>query len=744
MSICLTGRLVRKQSFGDWAIGVFRTEAGEQHKVVGATIASLEGDRDYELTGEMKQHPKYGEQLEVSIAVPHIKPNRNALLRHLERNFKGVGPKTAEQIVAWHEENATLEELRQKLVYRPWELQNFETAGSRRGIQFKHQAATTYSYLYTQLATRHCTTGVPDSVLRRVAKWLVEKVGEDASDPIGESLTRFCADPYEPMLEVWGYGFAHADAIGGELGIAKGAPCRLAALVYHTLKTATEGDGHTFLPLDVLSDRVHSIDPRVDVRIALNYVPQKGYPIVVDDKRRCYPDRLCATEGAVAEMLATLLLPSPPIRVDANEELLIGELRTAQAKVKTGFELDESQRKAVLGLLFAKKRLHTLTAGPGCGKTSIMEVFAQLALGKVKFCAPTGKAAKVLHARVARHGFNATTIHQLLEPSAMGFERNEDRPIEADIVVVDEGSMVDLMLLYHLLIALPPTAHLVLVGDKDQLPSVGAGNVLADVLKMPADHHTLNVTHRNQGAILALVQELREGRFASPGSDFAGDVLHLPMADDEPATFSLVEETYLDAIRRVGVQHTGLLVPMRKGRRDTPGWNTTYLNARLQSVLNPGGQPIRGTEFRVGDRVIFRRNMALPHGGVVKTVVNGDTGTVLSQDTNDEGMPRTCAIQLDDTRVITLPAELLDLVTLAYAMTVHAAQGSEYHTSIVLMNNGSPAFLHRRVLYTAASRAREALILFGQMPVLSAIAKRPGPARYSALAEKVLQEHHAC
>jgi exodeoxyribonuclease V alpha subunit len=216
------------------------------------------------------------------------------------------------------------------------------------------------------------------------------------------------------------------------------------------------------------------------------------------------------------------------------------------------------------------------------------------------------------------------------------------------------------------------------------------------------------------------------------------------MADDEPTTFALVEDAYLDAIRRVGVQHTGLLVPMRKGRRDTPGWNTTYLNARLQSVLNPGGQPIRGTEFRVGDRVIVRRNMALPHGDGVTTVVNGDTGTVLSQDTNDEGMPRTCAIQLDDTRVITLPAELLDLVTLAYAMTVHAAQGSEYHTCIVLMNNGSPAFLHRRVLYTAASRAREALILFGQTPVLSAIAKRPGPTRYSALTEKVLQEHHAC
>lgn len=743
MPLCLTGRLVRKQSFGGWAIGVFRTDQGE-HKVVGAAIASLEGDREYELTGEVKRHPKYGEQLEVSIAVPHIKASRDALRKHLERNFKGVGPKTAEQIVAWHQENSTLEELRQTLVYRPWELQSFETAGTRRGIQFKHQATTAYSYLYTQIATRHCAAGVPDAVMRRLAKWLVELVGEDCPDPIGEGLARFCSDPYAAILSVWGYGFAHADAIGSELGIAKGAPCRIAALVHHTLKSATEGEGHTFLPFDVLSHRVHRIDPRVDVQIAMNYMPQRGWPIVVDDKRRCYPGRLWETEVAVAQMVAAMLQPAQPIRAFANEELLLDELRKAQGRVKAGFELDESQRKAVIGLLFARVRLHTLIGGPGCGKTSMLEVFAQLAIGKIKFCAPTGKAAKVLHARVSRYGFGATTIHQLLEPCSMGFERNAERPVEADIVVVDEAGMVDLMLICHLLLALPPSAHLVMVGDVDQLESVGEGDVLADVLKMPADHHALSVTHRNRGAILALVQELRSGRFVSPGADFGGDVLHLPLEEADPASFSLVADTYLDTVKRVGVQNTGLLVPMRKGRRDSPGWNTTYLNARLQDLLNPEGQAIKGTEFRLGDRVIVRRNMALTHGEGLTTVVNGDTGTVISQEVDDDGVPKACAVTLDDGRSIVLGVELLDLMTLAYATTVHAGQGSEYHTAIVLMNNGSPGFLHRRVLYTAVSRAREALIVFGKTQVLSAIARRPGPARYSALADKVFQELQAC
>lgn len=447
-------------------------------------------------------------------------------------------------------------------------------------------------------------------------------------------------------------------------------------------------------------------------------------------------------EDRVAALIRPMIRPAPALRAFAGREAVLAELRRAEGRVREGFRLDESQRNAVIGLLSAQCRLHTLTAGPGCGKTSIMEVFAQLALGTVAFCAPTGKAARVLHARVHRHGFSATTIHQLLEPSPFGFQRNQDNPIDADIVVVDESSMVDLQLFLSLLLALRPTAHLVLVGDRDQLPSVGPGNVLANVLELPADHHTLTVTHRNAGAILALVQAVRQGQFVSPGAELTGDVLHFPVVNTDAGTFDLVETTYLDAVRRVGLQQTGLLVARRKGRPDTPGWNTTYLNARLQAIVNPHGPAIPGTPFRIGDRVIIHRNMVVPQpDDSTIPVVNGDTGQIAAVDRDQEHEERvkTFTLALDDGRRVVMSAELLDVVSLAYALTVHAAQGSEYRVAIVVITNGSPSFMHRKVLYTAVSRARESLVLFGENATLAAIARRRGGVRYSALVPKSLK-----
>lgn len=737
MAIAIVGQLVRKSAHGEWAVGTLIAQDQVTHRIVGSVVFGMQEGIAYEVTGEPKKHPKYGDQLDVLAAIPHVEPSRKALLKHLERNFKGVGAKTAQHIVETFEEGEGLEALREILVKKPWKLQKFTTAGSSKAIQLKQLATSNESYLYGALATQFLGNGVSESAFRRLAQWLLKEV-EPADDPVSEALAKFHADPYKPIMAVWGYGFASADAIGTSLGIAHDAPCRTTAILYQTLKSASDGEGHTFLPRGIFEDRVGRVDHRIDFEAVLPELGRRGYPVTWDRKGRFYPDSMEHIEDHTAQMLAYLIAPAQALRAFASLEDLQGELRQAESTLPDGIKLDESQRAAVLGILKAGQRLHSLTGGPGCGKTSIMEVVCQMVIGEVAFCAPTGKAARELHARVAKHGYTATTGHQLLEPALGGFQRNQDNPLDADIVIVDETSMKDLVMIWHLLLALKPGAHLVVVGDCDQLASVAAGDVLANIMDMPADHHRLHVTHRNSGEILELIDAVRRGEFVPPKSPLDGPVIHIPLSEPDASTFEMVEGLYLDAVRRGGIENTALLVARRKGRRDTPGWNVTYLNARLQQALNPDGHAIKGTTFRVGDRVIIRKNMPIAQddGGVV-SVVNGDTGKITSADKTEDGKVCGCRLLLDDGRSIRYPVELFDMLNLAFALTVHSAQGSQYLTTIVVMTAGSANFINRRVLYTALSRARRQLVIFGETTLLKEIARKRGPKRFSALVEKV-------
>jgi exodeoxyribonuclease V alpha subunit len=219
---------------------------------------------------------------------------------------------------------------------------------------------------------------------------------------------------------------------------------------------------------------------------------QRNEPIIID-AQRSYPRHLWMAERALARHLALRALAIATPLFQADETELRQRLTDAEKLLGTEekpFCLDESQRKAVIGMLTSRNLVHTLTAGPGCGKTALMEVPVNVTTDrKVLFCAPTGKAAKVLSARVKRFDLTATTIHAMLGVGPDGFQFNEHNPLEADIIVVDESSMNDLMLARAMLEAVPPEAHVIFLGDADQLPSVGPGNVLRDLLQLPFDHH---------------------------------------------------------------------------------------------------------------------------------------------------------------------------------------------------------------------------------------------------------------
>jgi len=370
-----------------------------------------------------------------------------------------------------------------------------------------------------------------------------------------------------------------------------------------------------------------------------------------------------------------------------------------------------------------------------------MEVMVQVATRhNILFGAPTGKAAKVLDGRVGRFGCSARTIHSLLEPSPEGgfsFARNEDNPLPTRVLVLDEASMIDLPLFHAVLQALPEDAHLILLGDPNQLPSIGPGQVLDDVLALPGDHHRLSVTHRNKGAILNLVASIREGRFPGDIVDssviLAGDP-GLPGDGCEP-----VIGRYLDSIREVGIENVGFLIPRRKGKADEAGWNTTYMNARLQEIINPQGIRLPGSTLRAGDRIIVRRNLLIESETCdgepsMEYLVNGDTGTLKAFRLNPSSHKvETLYLVHDGGREVELPGEYLEVIGLAYATTVYAAQGSEYRHVILLVNRGAPGFMNRKILYTAVSRARERLVVYGAPEVLSQVARQHAPPRFAGL-----------
>jgi exodeoxyribonuclease V alpha subunit len=413
-----------------------------------------------------------------------------------------------------------------------------------------------------------------------------------------------------------------------------------------------------------------------------------------------------------------------------------------------GFSLDPSQQQAVLAILSSTRAVHTVTAGPGCGKTAIMEVLVQVLAARnarstdYGFAAPTGKAAKVLGARIARINATARTIHATLGVNEDGFEHNANNLLGFKVLVIDESSMLDLLLLDALLQATPMDTHLVLLGDTQQLPSVSPGNCLADLLSLPFDHHRLSKVHRNQGGILEVVNRAAAGESDTVNREDVRFIPELPEATEQ--TVDAVITYYAKAAEGLegGLASVCLLVARRKGKSDTPGWNTTYLNQRLRERFNPGGLKVPGAPLRVGDRIIIRKNILIripdEKGDKFRQVVNGDTGSIERVATrSDTGRLEHLVLALDDGTRVPYPAEHLANLDLAYAMTVHSAQGSEYRRVVFLCINGSPSFVHRGIVFTAYSRARAHLTVIGNPTVLANILRRPQPARLSGLVERV-------
>jgi exodeoxyribonuclease V alpha subunit len=513
------------------------------------------------------------------------------------------------------------------------------------------------------------------------------------------------ANPYRLCEEIWGIGFKTADAVAMSLGIPPESELRARAGLLHVLQTLAD-DGHCFcpepelllqaevllsIPVEILGDALcHQVDAGTLIR----------------DDGRIYPAALYDAETGVADAVARLRNAARTFKpIDAAKAI-------DWAETRIGFALDIEQRRALETALAEKVAI--ITGGPGVGKTTIIRALVDVFRARklnVMLAAPTGRAAKRMEEAT---GHEARTLHRLLRfmPATGQFEHDEDTPLEADVVILDEVSMIDITLMHSVMRALPDAACLVLVGDVDQLPSVGAGNVLSDLIESDVIPCVRLQTIFRQEAGSLIVQNahrINRGEYVElPDPDDLSDFYFI-QADNPDQAISLTLNLLTDRIPRRfdfdPLDEIQVLTPMRKNQLGADN-----LNAVFQAALNPSGAGIQrfGRHYRGGDRVMQIRN------NYDKDVFNGDIGRISTVDTVDQVL----TVEFDG-RSIKYDFTELDELVHAYACSIHKAQGSEYPAVIILLMTQHFRLLQRNLLYTALTRGRRLVVLVGSRKALS-------------------------
>ncbi len=657
--------------------------------------------------GQWENDRQWGRQLRAQRVSVQLPVSRQGTARYLASRLKGIGPKLAERISEHFGD-----EVLNVIDHEPERL--LEVPGIGPDLLEGVRAAWT-----GERRTREVMIWLEDHGLGSArAAAVFRKYGEEAARTVE-------ANPYRLIADIRGIGFAIADNIARTLDITGDAPMRLQAGLYFVLATARDRDGHCGLPeVRFVEESVRTLGPHEQaIRQALETELAEGALVRVDlDGIPCiFTERIHQQERAIARALARLQrhpLREAPIDVPKALDWV---------QQKTGLRLAPDQKHAVATAVTAK--VVVVTGGPGVGKTTILNSVLRILRARgldAHLCAPTGRAARRLS---ETSGMEAKTIHRLLEfdPAAGRFRRNRERLLEADVIVIDEVSMVDVPVMAALLQAVPDPARLLLVGDVEQLPSVGPGHVLGDIIRAGiAPVERLQQVHRQaEGSqIVTNAHRVNRGKELKFGSSAAG------------GDFLFASCDVADTASRFVVRLVAELIPERYGRRPdeiqvlTPMRKTVlgteYLNQALQGRLNGQGQPlpVRGeVPYAVGDRVMQVEN------NYEKDVYNGDIGTILTYDPEE----RLVWIEMSGQRVSYGLSELGQLRH-AYAVTIHKSQGSEYPVVVIPVTFQHRIMLRRNLLYTAITRAKNLVVLVGERRALQhAIANDEDVQRCSSL-----------
>ncbi len=705
------------------------TSDGEAVTVVGTIPCAAPGE-DLVVTGRWVSHPVHGEQVEARQVERHMPTTENEILSYLASGIiKGVGPATADRMVQRFGES-TLRVLEEEP----------ELLTKIKGITPRRAKEIGESYRYQTGMRRLLEFLSLNDLPLSLALRLYRRYGGEALEAVREN-------PYLLVDELYGVDFAVMDEIALSMGMAGDSRRRIEASVLFEL-TYNLGNGHVFLPRDkLIAAASQLIDcPPETVEVSLDDLIGRGAVRCqrVARVEACYLRRLYEAETGVTEKLGRMLACQADrpdyVRVDAILE---------QIEAGQGITYAPEQRRAVE--LAARQGVVLLTGGPGTGKTtSVRGIVAMLdRIGcKILLMAPTGRAAKRLGELCARE---AQTIHRALgmtwreETGEVTFQKNEKDPLEAEAVIVDEMSMVDLPLLHALLSAVKDDCRLVMVGDPDQLPSVGPGNVFGDLIRS-GRVETVRLTEifrqAQASAIIRSAHAVNQGQLPPLRNSAGSDFFFMRRRDPLAAVELVVELCRTRLPQNMGVDGRDIqvLCPTRRGE-----WGTRALNRALQEALNPPAPDKRQKAwgelvFRVGDRVMQIRNnydvLWVRSDGVTGAgIFNGDVGVVEDIDPAGELM----TVRFDD-RTATYVSDMLGELELAYAVTVHKSQGSEYRAVVLVALPAAPALMVRGVLYTGITRARELLVVVGDDAALGRMAENDRQQRrYSGLRWRLCQ-----
>jgi len=544
-----------------------------------------------------------------------------------------------------------------------------------------------------------------------------------------EAILKVTENPYRLALDIHGVGFKTADALAAKLGIAPDSMVRAQAGVRHVLQEMS-GSGHCAAARDELSEsaaRLLEIPQAViESAIGAEIAEENLVPDEIAGRPCLFLTPLYRAELGVAANLSRLAPGSPPWGS------IVAEKAIPWVEGETGLTLSPSQREAVR--LALESKVVVITGGPGVGKTTLVNSILSIIRARhlrVTLCAPTGRAAKRL---TESTGLEAKTIHRLLEfdPQTFGFKRGRDNPLDTDLVVLDESSMVDVVLMNKLLPAVPDAAALVIVGDVDQLPSVGPGCVLADIIESGAIP-TVRLTEifRQAASSRIIVNAHRINRGEMPlkeeGKELT-DFYFIPALTPEDIHAKLLQVVTERIPKRFGlhpVRDIQVLTPMNRG-----GLGARSLNAELQQALNGKAEPKVtrfGTSFAPGDKVIQTVN------NYDKEVFNGDIGRIVTLDL-DEG---TLAVEYDE-RLVQYEFGELDEITLAYATSIHKSQGSEYSAVVIPLAMQHYTMLERNLIYTAVTRGKKLVVVIGEPKALAmAVKNHKSHRRLTKLAGRI-------
>ncbi|OPY67996.1 MAG: ATP-dependent RecD-like DNA helicase [Syntrophorhabdaceae bacterium PtaU1.Bin034] len=684
--------------------------------VVG-NILGLNPGEVLKLKGEWSSHPKYGEQFRITSYESVIPATVSGIERYLSSGMiKGIGPVMAKRLVAKFGAK-TLEVIEDDIE----RLKEVDGIGEKRVDMIRNawQAQKEIRQVMVFLQGHGVSPAYAVKIYRQYGNEAVSVVRDN---------------PYRLAEDVFGIGFITADKIAEKLGIAKDSPIRARAGIQYILNRLSD-EGHVYYPFDPLVDQCEKA-LEIDRGIILDAMNSAASDrrIVIDETngsegqgRAVYLIRFYVSEQGIAKRMHELLSFPRQMPLVNREELL------ESAQRKLGLVLSPYQAQAVSDSI--ERKVMVITGGPGTGKTTIIKgiIAIQEKMGRrVMLAAPTGRAAKRMSETT---GHEARTIHRLLElsPKDGKFKKDEDNPLEADTLIIDETSMVDTTLMYYLLKAVPLQASLILVGDVDQLPSVGAGNVLRDII----DSNVVPMVRLNEifrqsreSMIIVNAHRINSGRMpmaTEAGGQSKADFHFLEVEEPEKAVERIISLCRERIPKRFGyhaVNDIQVLTPMHRG---TVG--AANLNAELQKQLNPSGDEfVRGGKtFKPGDKVMQIRN------NYDKDVYNGDIGRIVKIDREEQEV----YVNIDG-KVVSYDFSELDELVLAYATSVHKAQGSEYPCIVMPVLIQHYMLLQRNLLYTGITRGKRLVVLVGTKKALAiAVRNNKTQLRHTLLKERL-------